>query len=110
MSVPDDLVFRRQVATDMFSGLVDAGMAVRAKYTAPGDTPPADNNCIVVISRGQAQVGTFGTVPGNKTTIKLQLSEIAAPVREATIAEIGATFKLVKELENDGALAVWEVA
>jgi len=110
MSVPADAVFRQQIAADMFDGLVDSGMAVRAKYTAPGDTPPADNNCIVVISRGQVPSGSFGTVPANKTQIKLLLQQIPAPTANSTIAEDGATFKLVKELTNDGALSTWEVA
>ena len=102
------LAFRQQISSDMFDGLVDAGMADAGTYTPPGigQTPVS---CRVVINRGQAPFGTFGTVMGDKTTIRLLLAEVPAPKRDAVIAADGGTFMLVKELANDGALSTWDV-
>lgn len=103
------LAFRQGIASDMFEGLVDAGMADDGAYTPPGvgGTPVA---CRVVIDRGRAPFGTFGSVPGNTTTIRLLCSEVPTPKAGGVVAADGGTFKLVKELANNGALAMWEVA
>jgi len=102
------LAFRQQIASDMFDGLVDAGMADLGTYTPPGigQTPVP---CRVVINRGQSPFGTFGTVMGDKTSVRILLAEIPAPVRGAVIAADGGSFELVKELANDGALSTWDV-
>jgi hypothetical protein len=102
------LAFRQQIASDMFDGLVDAGMADWGTYTPPG-IGPTPVPCRVVINRGQVPVGTFGTFPAGKTTIRLLVTEIAAPLRDAVVAADGDSFKLVKELLNDGALSTWDV-
>lgn len=102
------LAFRQQIASDMFDGLVDAGMADVGSYTPPGIGQTAVP-CRVVINRGQAPFGTFGTVMGDKTTIRLLLAEVPTPTRDAVIVADGGTFKLVKELSNDGALSTWDV-
>jgi len=103
------LAFRQQIASDMFEGLVDAGMADNGTYTPPYPPGGSPVPCRVVINRGQAPFGTFGTVMGEKTTIRLLLAEVPAPLRDATIVADGRTFSLVKELENDGALSTWSV-
>jgi hypothetical protein len=102
------LAFRQQIASDMFDGLVDAGMADIGTYTAPtiGAVPVS---CRVVINRGQAPFGGFGTVMGDKTSLRILLQEIPAPLRGAVVAADGGSFTLVKELTNDGALSTWEV-
>lgn len=103
------LAFRQQIAGDMFDGLVDAGMADAGTYTPPGvGQTPVDCRGIV-INRGQAPFGTFGTVMGNKTTVRILLAEVPAPLRGAIVAADGGSFELVKELLNDGALSTWEV-
>lgn len=103
------LEFRQQVASDMYDGLVDSDMADAGTYTDPGigATPVP---CRVVISRQRAPKGTFGKVMSDKTTIRLLLAEIPAPKRDGVIAADGGTFKLVGELLNDGAMAIWDVA
>jgi hypothetical protein len=103
------LAFRQQIASDMFDGLVDAGMADPGTYTPPGvGQTPVDCRGIV-INRGQAPFGTFGTVSGNKTTVRLLCTEVPTPLRGAVVVADGGTFVLVEELANDGALSTWSV-
>lgn len=103
------LDFRRQVASDMFDGLVDSEMADRGVYTAPGQTPPAEPNCRVVINRATGTEGTFARRLSNKSTIRILLEEIPSPAAGGTIAADGETFELVAELQSDGAMSIWEV-
>jgi hypothetical protein len=103
------LAFRQQIASDMFEGLVDAGMADNGTYTPPNPPGGSAVPCRVVINRGQAPFGTFGTVMRNKTSIRFLLAEVPAPVRKAIVAADGASFTLVNEISNDGALSTWEV-
>lgn len=102
------LAFRPQIASDMFDGLVDAGIADIGSYTPPG-IGQVPVSCRVVINRGQAPFGTFGTVMGDKTSLRILLEEIPAPLRGAVVVADGGTFTLVKELSNDGALSTWDV-
>ena len=103
------LAFRQQIASDMFDGLVTSELADNGTYTPPGISPTV-LPCRVVINRGQAPFGTFGTVLGDKTTLRFLLAEVPSPVRGAVIAADGGNFTLVKELSNDGALSTWDVA
>jgi len=99
--------FLQEIASQTFDGLVASGVGDVGTYTAPGGSPVP---CRVVIGRGIAPFGTFGTVPGNKTTLRLLLEEIPSPVRDAVIAADGETFTLVKEISNEhAALSTWEV-
>lgn len=102
------LAFRQQIASDMFDGLVDAGMADAGTYTPPGAGQTAVP-CRVVINRGMAPQGNYGAVSADKTTLRLLVQEVPSAVRDAVVAADGDTFKLVKELSNDGAVAMWDV-
>ena len=97
------------IVDEMADAFEAAGLADAGVYTPPGvgATPV---NCRVFISRGHKPFGGFGSVLGDATTLTLLLSEIPAPVRDATVVADGQTFTLVKELSQDDATSIWDVA
>lgn len=105
------LDFRRETVSDFFDALVDSNLADAGFYiTEVGDRVP----CRVLLNRGGAPAGTFGTVFGGKNTLRIVSADVPNPVRgsDISVESIAAgieRFTLVEKLDDDGALTTWSV-
>jgi hypothetical protein len=96
----------QSIVSEMIENFLGEGLADRGVYTPPGGSPV---DCRIFIVRGRAPGGTFGSVAKSTNSIKILLSEIPQPVRDATVDADGSTFRLVKMIKETDALSEWEV-
>lgn len=103
--------FRRETTSDFFDALVDSGLADVGTHQRGATITP---DCRVLINRGAAAFGDFGSGSADKITMRLLSVDIAAPkqgdsITVTSVALGTETFVLTKLLNDDGAMTEWEV-
>lgn len=83
------------------------GMADAASYVAPDGTAV---DCSVLVDYAAQFFGDDGApIAGNRITVTLQLSEVADPVRYATVTVGDDVYTLSERVLQDQSLSIWVV-